>query len=75
MQELITFCPRFLSYALRIAHEANKINGLRTLKRENSITVTSDPEIPLLKHHIDKYSSFMSARGEDSPISNTTINL
>ncbi|KAF5190179.1 Integrator complex subunit [Thalictrum thalictroides] len=75
MQELITFWskngylvgPRFLSYASRLAHEANMISGLRTLKRENSITVTSDPEIPLLKHHIDKYSSFMSARGEGSP--------
>ncbi|PIA53734.1 hypothetical protein AQUCO_00900367v1 [Aquilegia coerulea] len=75
MQELITFwsrngClvgPRFLSYASRLAHEANKIGSLRTPNSGNSIIVTSDPVIPLLKNHIDKYISFKNARGEDSP--------
>ncbi|KAF9596860.1 hypothetical protein IFM89_013908 [Coptis chinensis] len=74
IQELVLFWskngylvgPRILSYASRLAYEAHKIDRSGTPKDENNFSGISSSETLLLKHHIDKYVSFMTIRGKGS---------
>ncbi|KAJ4950689.1 hypothetical protein NE237_027521 [Protea cynaroides] len=74
MQKLFLFwskkgCPvgaHLLSYASRLAYEAELVGCLRDAMDENSYPKLSYSEMSLLKCHINGFLSFMSGQKEDS---------
>ncbi|OVA13736.1 Integrator complex subunit 3 [Macleaya cordata] len=74
IQEMILFWsrngypvgPRLLSYASRLFYEAHVMSCLRNSMDEECSVKRSNSDMSLLKHHVDRYISFLSSQEKDS---------